>query len=373
MITKDARLPFVVNVSIFFVGLISLVAILFIAQSIIVPFIFAVIIAILLTPIVRFLVKLGMHRVIAICLTLLFTFIVIAGFLELMISQGSKFAETWPALVDRFTAMLDQTVAWASGYFDIKPDKIQEWIATTKGDIIDTSSAAIGRTLLNLGNIVMILLLVPVYVFLILYYQPLLLDFIHKLFSAENQGKLGEIVSQTKTVIQRYLIGLVIEAILVATLNTSALLVLGIQYALLIGILGALLNVIPYLGGIVAVALPMMVAIATKSSGWYAVYILIAYYVIQLIDNNLIVPMIVASKVRINALFSIVAVFIGNAIWGISGMFLSIPLLAIIKLICDHIEPLKPWGFLLGDSMPNLLDIKTIRLMRPKRAQNDKG
>ena len=104
----------------------------------------------------------------------------------------------------------------------------------------------------------------------------------------------------------------------------------------------------------------MMVALVTKSSGWYAIYVLAIYYFIQLIDNNFIVPKIVASKVKINALFSIIAVIIGNALWGIPGMFLSIPLFAIIKLIFDNIEPLKPWGFLLGDTMPPLLLIKPV-------------
>jgi len=121
-----------------------------------------------------------------------------------------------------------------------------------------------------------------------------------------------------------------------------------------------LLNVIPYIGGLVAVALPMMVALATKSNPWFALYILVIYYIIQLIDNNYIVPKIVASKVKINALFSIIVVIAGNALWGVPGMFLSIPLLAIVKLIFDHVEPLKPWGFLLGDTMPHILEIKPI-------------
>src|ERR1035437_5029783 len=161
--------------------------------------------------------------------------------------------------------------------------------------------------------------------------------------------------TQTKTLIQRYLFGLVIEFVLMSILNSTALLLLGIQYAILLGTIGAVLNVIPYIGGIVAVALPMMVAVATKTTAWYAVYVMIAYYVIQLFDNNFIVPIIVASKVKLNALFSIIVVFIGNALWGISGMFLSIPLLAIVKLFCDNIEPLKPWGFLLGYTMPPLI------------------
>jgi predicted PurR-regulated permease PerM len=171
---------------------------------------------------------------------------------------------------------------------------------------------------------------------------------------------VSEVVTQSKTVIQRYLVGLVIEAAIVATLDATALLILGIDYAILLGIIGALLNVIPYIGGLVAVALPMMIAVATKSTAWYAIYVLAAYYFIQIIDNNYIVPKIVASKVKINALFSIIAVIAGNALWGIPGMFLSIPLLAIVKLIFDHIDSLKPWGFLLGDTMPPLLKISPI-------------
>ena len=184
---------------------------------------------------------------------------------------------------------------------------------------------------------------------------------------------MSEIINQTKTVIQRYLVGLVIEAIMVAALDTAALLILGIEYALLIGILGALLNMIPYIGGLVAVAMPMIVALVTKSSPLYVFYVLAAYYFIQLIDNNYIVPYIVASKVKINALFSIIVVIAGNALWGIPGMFLAIPLLAIIKLICDHIESLKPLGFLLGDTMPPILKIKTIFKKKQKINLHDKG
>jgi predicted PurR-regulated permease PerM len=148
--------------------------------------------------------------------------------------------------------------------------------------------------------------------------------------------------------------------VIIATLDATALFILGIEYAILLGIIGALLNLIPYIGGLVAVALPMMVALATKDNAWYAVYVLIIYYIIQLIDNNYIVPKIVASKVKINALFSIIVVIAGNALWGIPGMFLSIPLLAIVKLIFDHLDSLKPWGFLMGDTMPPIIKIVPI-------------
>lgn len=357
---QDLKLPFYARATLFLLGFFALVAMLYIARGIVVPIIFALIIAILLQPVVDLFVRIKINRLLSIALTLLLTLIVIAGFGALLFSQASRFSESWPLLVDRFTLILNDSITWASGYFDIKPQKIHEWVLKTKGEIINTSSAAIGQTLVSVGSTLVIIFLVPVYVFMILYYQPLLLDFIKRLFAESHQSQVSEVVSQSKTVIQHYLVGLVIEVVIVAVLDTSALLILGIDYAILLGIIGALLNMIPYIGGLVAVALPMMIAVATKSSAWYALYVLMAYYFIQLVDNNYIVPIIVSSKVKINALFSIIVVIAGNALWGIPGMFLSIPLLAIIKLIFDHIEPLKPWGFLLGDTMPTRLKIPPI-------------
>lgn len=360
MIDKELKLPFYVKAIILFIGLFALLTVLYIAKSIIVPLVFATIFAIVLHPVVNFIVRRKINRVIAIVITLLLALSVIVAFGGLLFSQASRFSESWPVLVDKFTLILNDSITWAAGYFDINPQKIHEWIVKTKTELINTSSAAIGHTLVVVGNGLVILFLVPVYIFMILFYQPLLLEFIRRLFGENHQSKVSELITKTKNVIQRYLVGLVIEAIMVAIMNSVGLLILGIDYAILLGIIGALLNVIPYIGGIVAVALPMMIAVATKSTAWYALYVLAVYYFIQLIDNNFIVPKIVASKVKINALFSIIVVLAGNALWGIPGMFLSIPLLAIVKLIFDNIEPLKPWGFLLGDTMPSLLKIKPI-------------
>ena len=360
MINRELQLPFFAKASIFFIGLVAFVAILYIAQGIIVPLVFSIIVAILLHPVVNFFVRLKINRIISIVIALLLTSLVLTAFFVLIFTQASQFSESWPKLVDKFTDTLNEAISEISGYYDLKPQIIHDWITKSKGDLLHFSNEAIGQMIVSVGNIVMLLLLIPVYIFLILFYQPILIEFVHRLFISNDHQQVREIVSQIKTVIQRYLSGLIIEAIMVATLNTSALLILGVEYAILLGVIGAILNVIPYIGGIVAVALPMMVVMATKSSAWYAFYVMCSYYFIQLIDNNYIVPYIVASKVKINALFSIIVVFVGNAIWGITGMFLSIPLLAIVKLIFDHIESVKPWGFLLGDTMPSLLEIKPI-------------
>jgi predicted PurR-regulated permease PerM len=359
---KEFKVPLYAQATLIIIGLFAFVTILYIGRSIIVPFVFAVIIAILLSPIVNFFVRIRINRIIAIAITLLLTIVLIAAFSTLIFSQISRFSESLPMLADKFTEALNHSISWVSGYFDISTQKINDWIASTKDEFINMSGSAIGKTIVSLGGLLVVIFLVPVYIFMILYYQPLLLGFIHKLFGMDHQSKVSEMILQTKTVVQRYLIGLIIETVIVAVLNITALFILGIEYAIILGILGALLNLIPYIGGLVGVTLPMMIALATKPSAWSAIYVLIAYYIIQLIDNNYIVPIIVSSKVKINALFSLLAVFIGNAIWGISGMFLSIPLLAIIKLICDNIDLLKPYGFLLGDTMPpsQLIEIKPI-------------
>jgi predicted PurR-regulated permease PerM len=140
--------------------------------------------------------------------------------------------------------------------------------------------------------------------------------------------------------------------VIIAVLNSAGLLLLGIDYAIILGITGAILNIIPYIGGIIAIALPMIIAFVTKDSLTSSLLVFIVYIFIQFIDNHYIIPKIVASRVKINPLISVIVVLIGGAVWGIAGMFLAIPLTAILKVIFDHIESLKPWGFLFGNIVP---------------------
>ena len=355
MIADKSILPFYAKAGIFLVGLSALLAILYIAQGIIVPLVFAFIIAILLHPLVNLFVRIRINRILAIFITLLLTILVLAAFIALIYTQAVSFGNSWPILVQKFTVILNDSISYVSRYFEIKPSLIHAWITKTQHELITIDSTLIGNTIVTVGSTMANLLLIPVYIFVILYYQPHLIEFISQLFDEAHQTQVRAIVTQTKSVVQHYLVGLIIEAIIVGILNTAGLLLLGIQYAILLGVLGAVLNMIPYIGGIISIALFMMVALVTKDSAWFALYVLGVHTVVQIIDNDYIVPKIVASRVKINALFSILVVLIGNALWGIAGMFLSLPLLAIVKVIFDHIESTKPWGYLLGDSMPQLI------------------
>jgi predicted PurR-regulated permease PerM len=346
------KVPFYAKASLIFIGLFAFISMLFIGQSIIVPIIYAIMIAILLSPMVRFFVNKKLNRILAISITLGLVSLLTILFVVLLSSQLSRFTDSLPIVVDKFYEILDKTVLWASGNYNISTEHIDSFLNETKIEILNGSKSYIASTLSTMGNALVILILIPVYVFMILYYQPLLLAFIRQLFGAGNQLEVNEILTSTKTIIHKYLVGLLIEAAIVAALNSIGLLIIGIDYAIILGVIGAVLNVIPYIGGFIAVALFMMVALVTKSSPTYAVLAAVVFVIIQFIDNHFIIPKIVASKVRINALMSVIVVLAGGALWGVGGMFLSIPLTAIIKTIFDHIELLKPWGYLLGDTMP---------------------
>ncbi len=363
------KLPFIVKASIFLMGLYVFITMLYVAQGIIIPLLFSTFLAILLHPVVSFLVRKKFNRLLAISLVLALAFVLLAGIGFLMYSQIIQLSDSLPKFITKLTETFNQSIGWISEYFNINPEKITSLIADSKEDMMNNSNSTIGKTLLSVGSGIVVLFIIPVYIFMILYYKPLLMEFLHQLFGENNHSEVSEIIAKIKSVIQRYLSGLVIEAVIVAVLNTTALFALGIEYAILLGIVGAILNVIPYIGGIVGVALPMMVALATESSPWYAVYILVLYYIIQLIDNNFIVPKIVASKVKVNALVSIVVILAFGALWGIPGMFISIPVTAIIKVIFDHIKSLKPWGYLLGDTMPSslLFKVKFIKKVIKKK------
>lgn len=349
---KEITFPLYARAVTILFGMVVFAFILVMGKNIIVPLIYATIFAILLNPLVDYLHAKGLNRIIAIALSLLAGMLCAAVLIYFVTSQVSRFTDEFPQLKEKFNFFLSEITDWVSQTFNISDKALEKWINDTRDGLAENSKDVVGKTLLTLSGALVLLFLLPVYTFMILFYKFLLLEFIHKIFDRAHHDKVADVLMESKGLIQNYLVGLLIEAAIVAALNSTALLILGIKYALLIGIIGALLNIIPYIGGLIAISLAMIMALITKSPS-YVLFVFIAYLAIQFLDNNFLVPKIVASKVKINALVSIVVVLIGNALWGVPGMFLSIPLTAILKVIFDRIEPLKPWGFLLGDNMPS--------------------
>jgi predicted PurR-regulated permease PerM len=344
------RIPFYAKAAMVSISAIALIYSLVAGQAIIVPIVLATILAILFNPFVNYLVAHKINRVISISVSVFIATLFAVGVVYVVSAQISMVSEAYPVLKVKFDATSADLVTWSSRTFSIRESTIREWSSDTQNEAI--ANFAIGERLTQAGRVIVIILLLPVYLFMILYYKTLLLEFVRRLFKRKHQAAVAEVLTNTKEIVQRYLVGLFFEMIIVGVLNSAGLLVLGIEYAIILGFTGAILNIIPYIGGIIAIALPILMAFATTDSLTAPVLVLVIYLVIQFVDNHFIVPKIVASRVQINALVSIVVVLVGGAIWGVPGMFLSIPLTAIAKVVCDHVEPLKPWGFLLGNIVP---------------------
>ncbi len=353
------KIPFYAKAALIFISVFAFVYTMYIGQDIIIPIVYATVIAILLNPLVNFLVRKKVNQIISISIAVTLAIIAVLGVLYIVSSQVTMFSETYPQLKIKFDLASTDLVHWISEKFNIRESKILNWIKDTQSKTI--SNFAIGESLNGVGRILVVATLLPVYLFMILYYKALLLDFTRKLFVSEHHNAVAEVLVNSKKIIQTYLVGLFFEMIIVAVLNSLGLLLLGIDYAIILGVTGAILNIIPYIGGIVATAVPMIIAFVTKDSAIYSVLVFVLYIIIQFIDNNYVIPKIVASRVQINALISVIVVLIGGALWGIPGMFLSIPLTAIMKVIFDHIEPLKPWGFLLGNVVPSATKFSIVK------------
>jgi predicted PurR-regulated permease PerM len=346
----SSKIPFYAKVALIFIGALAFVFTMYVGQEIILPLVFAALIAILLNPLVNILIRKKTGKLVAISIVVALATIAVMGIIYLISSQITVFRETFPQLKDKITSINNSFVGWLSVNFKIPKPDVVSWIKNSENEVMHNFS--IGENLTILGRLMVDGALLPIYAFLFLYYKPLLLDFILKLFRKQHHAVVTDVLISTKTIIQSYLVGVFIEMLIMAILYAASLLLLGIDYAIILGILGAIINIIPYLGGIIAMIIPMIIACVTKDSISYTIYVFVIFTLISFIDNHYIKPYIVASRVKINALIALIVIFIGDAVWGVPGMFLSIPLTAMVKVIFDHIEPLKPFGILLGNIMP---------------------
>jgi predicted PurR-regulated permease PerM len=347
MKAQDAY-PFYIKAPLILIGLCLVVYILALLQDIIVPFAFAGLISVLLNPVYNRLQKWNVNKILAIVLTILAAFLVVAGIMFFLSSQIVQFGEMLPQLEKKTMTLLHELQAWLSSTFGMSTQKQMSVL----NEAVNSSRTYVGKTLNTVFGILSFFVLIPLYIFLLLYYKPLILNFIFEVFDEDNSAQVAEILKETKGAVQSYIVGLMIEMSIVAALNSAALLILGVRYAVLLGVIGAILNLIPYIGGVIAIALPVLMSFITKDGFTTPLLIFGAYTLIQFADNNIIVPRVVSSKVSVNALISILIVLLGGTLWGVSGMFLSIPIVAVLKIIFDRVDGLKPWGKLLGDKMP---------------------
>jgi predicted PurR-regulated permease PerM len=360
-------LPFYAKTALILLMLWLLLYGIYLGQSILLPLGFSFLFAVLLRPLEKKLETWKIHRVVAILLSLLVAIVILSGILVLISTQAASLVRDVPAMKANLLKLWHNCQEFLERSFHLNEQRQQQMLDNAKKNTLNDLGNVLTRMLGTLGASIADLLLVPVYVFFFLYYRELLIRFITCSFERKHSEKVSEIIHEIRSVVQHYVTGIMTETACVAILNYLGLVLLGVPFALLLGIIGAILNLIPYIGGVIAVILTAIIAYTNTGEVSKLIGVLIIHMIVQFIDNHFFVPYLVGSKVKLNALISLLIVFIGGALCGIGGMFLSIPAIAICKVIFDRIDNLKPWGMLLGDDSEPWVPIPMPRIKTPKR------
>ncbi|RYY31831.1 MAG: AI-2E family transporter, partial [Sphingobacteriaceae bacterium] len=227
-----------------------------------------------------------------------------------------------------------------------------KFIDEQSNSLLNSTSAILGGAANSITGILLFFGLIPIYIYLILLYKNLLLRFVFMWFEPTEHKKVEEVMHAAETMIKSYLGGLLIQISYITVLLGGILFLFGIKHALLIGVIFAFLNLIPYLGALIGNILGVLITLASSQKVFDIIIVLAIIAVVQFLDNNILMPRIVGSKVKINALAAIVGVIIAGTMAGISAMFLALPMIAILKIIFDRSEQFKQWGVLMGDERP---------------------
>ena len=238
---------------------------------------------------------------------------------------------------------------WLSSNFNIDREKQLLWLDKLMNDSGASAMSFISRTISASAVGAVYFILIPIYAVLILYYRHKWMEVLYRLFPAEGRERIREIV---KLSIQSYYIfikGMAVVYLIVGILNSTGLFLLGIPHAFLFGFIASILTFIPYVGILVASLLPISMAWITYTSIWYPLGVIAIFAFVQYLEANIIFPLAVSGQLKINALVTIVSIFTGAIIWGVSGMILFIPFLGILKLVADRTPSLKTLSVILGE------------------------
>jgi predicted PurR-regulated permease PerM len=255
--------------------------------------------------------------------------------------------DDWPMLQTQVKQSLQNLQDWIQSTFHINAESQLSYVDRTAHKIMASGTEVLGTTFGAISSLMLFYVFIMIFTFFTLLYRRLLLRFIIWVFRDENSHVVMDIVENIQSILRQYILGLLLEMVIVAAVAISVFLLIGIKYAALLGIIVGLFNIIPYIGIFTALLLSAVITFATGNVK-DTVIVIISVVGIHAIDANFLLPTIVGSKVRLNALISFIGIILGEMIWGLSGMFLSIPVIAIFKIIFDRIESLKPWGYLLG-------------------------
>lgn len=331
------------------ISLVLIVLIMYFLQGVLVPLLFSMLIAITLFPLSKRLEKWNTPRLLSSIISVIVAIITIAGLIYLIVNQVLNIGKNGNDMVIKFQGILATILNWANAQFGITNDMVSQKFHEFTDNALSNASKYIQTAFNSIGGILSSVILVPLFVFFMLYYRDFFREFFFMSFKSKERERVNTILNNIYDVVQNYLVGLITVMGIVAILNTVGLLVMGISYAWFFGILAALLMLIPYIGIAIGSILPALFAIATKDSAWYAIGVIGWFQVVQFFEANIITPNIVGSKVSINPLMSIVGLILGGMLFGLAGLILALPMVAMLKVILDSIPSLSHFGFLIGE------------------------
>ena len=340
--------PFYTRLAMVLFSIICIGYLAILGQTLLAPLLTSFLLALLLLPLANYLEKkCRLKRSLASIISVVLMIALLSGILYFLANQLTDLWQDWPLLKKQAEISFHDVQNWISHTFHINTQKQIDYLKDSATSALATSATVLGATLLTLSSTLLFLSFLLLFTFFILNYRGTLFRFLTSVFADEHTEKVSEIVRHIQYIIKKYITGLFIQMIIVTALMIFVLWILSVKYAVLLGLIAGIFNIIPYIGIFSALLISALITFATAGAA-KMLLVIVAFLCVHTVDGNVLMPLVVGSKVKINALFAFIGIVVGEMIWGISGMFLCIPYLAMLKIIFDRVDPLKPWGILLG-------------------------
>lgn len=318
--------------------------ILYFAKTLFIPLFFGLLIAMIMYPICKWFEKHGWPKLYAVTACLLIVTLLFAALFYLLVWQMKVFSNDAPVILHKLQLALTQSQNWLVKNMGLTTELENNWVEKLSGNI----SGILQTTIQTTVNTLFILFLIPVYTALFMYHRQVFVQFLKSVTPVKYQHQLDEILKQTITTYFNYIKGMILVYIIVGILNSIGLLALGVKHAFLFGMLCAIMTIIPYVGIFASALLPISVVWIETGNIWYPIGVIAVFSIVQYLEANVIFPKVVGTQLHVSTLAMLVAIIAGGIIWGVAGMVLFIPFVAILKIISDNIDEWKPFNLLLS-------------------------
>ncbi len=338
------------------ITLVILVWIMYLVQGILIPLLFSILLSIAMHPLVSLFERWGIPRVLSSILCVIIAMLVIVGLTWFIVYQVIEIGSGDFNFVEKVIKIWTVIEQFVTDRLGLQATEMWNQVKESSMRLVTNATTYLSAFFGSAGNTIANSILIPLYMFFMLYYRIFFIEFFFKAFYSTPENKVKTNLDIIYDVIRSYLFGLITVMGIVAILNSVGLLVLGIDNAWFFGTLAALLLLIPYIGITIGSILPALFALATKDSAYYALGIIIWFQIVQFFEGNFITPNIVGGKVNISPLVSIISLLLGGKLFGLAGLILALPMVAVIKVLLDASDNWTAFGFLLGEPTNEHLD-----------------